>query len=121
MGGCCTGWLVRAANSTHGALMLSTGHCSSSDTATFIFDYANTCGTKSGGSQSKKCTGKLVSAETDKDEQAIYELEQPCSYADAATPILLDVGHPDADEGMYLIGHPMCLPQVLSHQEAHDD
>merc|ERR1719277_1263212 len=36
-------------------------------------------------------------------------------------PILLDIGRPDADEGMYIIGHPNCRPQLLSHQEPHDD
>jgi V8-like Glu-specific endopeptidase len=120
-GGSCTGWLVKAAGSGRGALMLSTGHCAGSSTATFIFDYVTACGAKSGGSQSRSCKGTLVSAEKTKDEHAIYELEQPCVYADAVTPILLDVGRPSKDEGMYLIGHPNGRPSLLSHQEAHDD
>lgn len=121
MGGCCTAWLVKDATADRGALMLTTGHCASKTSATFIFDYANTCGSSSGGSESNKCLGKRISAETVKDEQGIYELEKSCSHADTVTPIHLDVGIPDVGEGMYVIGHPMCKPQVLSHQEAHDE
>jgi hypothetical protein len=119
MGGCCTAWLVKAATSTRGALMLSTGHCGSKSSASFNFDYIQAACGKS-ASSAKTCTGTRLSVESSKDEHAIYELQKPCAPADAATPILLDIGRPDPGEGMYLLGHPNCRPQLLSHQEVHD-
>jgi len=120
MGGCCTAWLVKNATSSRGALMLSTGHCGARATADFQFNYIDAaCG--KGATTMVSCKGTRLSVEQKKDEQAIYELEKSCSVADTITPIKLDIGRPDPDEGMYLIGHPNCRPQLLSHQEAHDE
>jgi len=120
MGGCCTAWLVKNATAAQGALMLSTGHCGARATADFEFNYIG-AGCGKGATSKVTCKGTRVSVEQAKDEQAIYELEKTCSVADTIAPIKLDIGRPDVDEGMYLIGHPNCRPQLLSHQEVHDE
>jgi len=120
MGGCCTAWLVKGkTGSTTGALMLTTGHCSTAQTAEFQFDYYTHCGaTKQ--NHGAKCQGTKRNAEITKDEQGIYELDLNCAIADTIDPILLDVGVPPQGEGMYIIGHPNCRPSLLSHEEVHD-
>lgn len=119
MGGCCTAWLVKAATANRGALMLSTGHCGSAQTAQFNFDYVQAACGKPAPSM-MTCSGTKLSVDSARDEHAIYELVKPCVPADAATPILLDIGVPAIGEGMYLLGHPNCRPSLLSHQEVHD-
>lgn len=120
MGGCCTAWLVKSATTSQGALMLSTGHCGARTSASFEFNYIG-AGCGKGATQKVSCQGTRLSVEQTMDEQAIYELEKSCTVADTIQPIKLDIGRPDPDEGMYLIGHPNCRPQLLSHQEVHDD
>jgi len=122
MGGCCTAWLVKSKTAGQGALMLSTGHCGSKSSADFWFDHVNACPSKGVPAPTKVvCSGKRLSVEASKDEHAIYELSTSCTVVDSITPILLDIGVPDIDEGMYLIGHPRCLPKFLSHKEVHDE
>jgi len=119
MGGCCTAWLVKGKTANTGALMLTTGHCATSQTADFQFDYYTKCN-DTAKNHGPKCRGTKRNAETSKDEQGIYELALACKVADTIDPILLDVGVPPQGEGMYVIGHPNCRPSLLSHEEVHD-
>lgn len=116
----CTGWIVKLPTPTQGAMVLTAGHCGGRDPETFTFDYNKPCG---GGTapRNKRCTGKRLAREASLDDYTLYELDKGCSYVSGVTPILLDVGEPAKDEGMYLIGHPNMRPKLISFQEVHDD
>lgn len=124
-GSCCTAWLVKGPTATTGAMMLTTGHCAESATADFQFLYKGDCGdsenTVLANSRKQSCQGTKRNAEVSMDQQGIYELVTDCPIAATITPIVLDVGRPDIGEGMYIIGHPNCRPQLLSHEEPHDE
>jgi len=120
MGLGCTGWVVQLPTASQGARVLTAGHCGRNNPETFSFEYNAACGGQSGDT-SKKCRGRQLAREDPLDDYTLYELEQGCPYVAGITPFLLDVGEPDPDEGMYLIGHPNRRPKKISFQEVHDD
>lgn len=116
----CTGWIVQLPTAAHGARVLTAGHCGARDPETFTFDFNTPC---QGGSapRSKTCRGTQLARENPLDDYTVYELETSCPHVAGITPILLDVGEPATDEGMYLMGHPNRRPKKISFQEVHDD
>lgn len=116
----CTAWVVKAADIARGALVLTAGHCGNSQTDRFVFNFKEPC---TGGTapQSSFCRGVRIAREGNLDDYTVYELDKSCEFADSVTPILLDVGLPEEGEGIYIIGHPNRRPQLISHQEVHDN
>jgi len=115
----CTGWMVQSPTTVQGARVLTAGHCGGRDPETFVFEYDKPCG---GGSapRDKTCQGRQLAREANLDDYTVYELDINCPHVAGITPILLDVGEPAVDEGMYLIGHPNRRPKLISFQEVHD-
>lgn len=124
-GSCCTGWIVKNPEGSIGALFFTAGHCSVlGQTITAYNEFVDQCGGQTARStllgQANSCTATLVEADADGDTFAIYELQAGCAFEDVE-PIKLDAGVPDVSEGLYVIGHPNCRAQLLSHQEKHEE
>jgi len=121
MGLGCTGWIVQPPTGSQGARVLTAGHCGSRDPEVFYFDYNTPCGGQDKDAKlDKSCQGKQLARKAYPDDYTVYELDATCQYVAGITPILLDVGEPSPDEGMYLIGHPNMRPKKISFQEVHD-
>jgi len=122
MGLGCTAWIVKLPTGSQGARVLTAGHCGRNDPETFYFDYNTPCGRKdSHAVRGARCQGSRLAREDTDDDYTLYELDPACQHVAGITPFLLDVGEPQKDEGMYLIGHPNMRPKKISFQEVHDD
>mmetsp|Transcript_70893 Transcript_70893/g.136762 ORF Transcript_70893/g.136762 Transcript_70893/m.136762 type:complete len:479 (+) Transcript_70893:33-1469(+) len=122
MGLGCTAWIVKLPTGSQGARVLTAGHCGRNDPETFYFDYNTPCGRKdSHAVRGARCQGSRLAREETDDDYTLYELDPACQHVAGITPFLLDVGEPQRDEGMYLIGHPNRRPKKISFQEVHDD
>merc|ERR1719326_971357 len=120
----CTGWKVKHADEAtgRGSLFLTAGHCGNAEVLDGTYNYKTNCaGDGDGWDHAITFELTRLAREEEKDEYTLYELTGDCPHDANVEPILLDAAPPIEGQGMFLIGHPNRRPQLVSHQEVHDE